>query len=340
MTQREYVYAAIRHEQTEAVPYTLGFEGGTDKELDAFYGSTDWRNTLSNYLTGVASIDTLGQEKIDETYARDAFGSIWRMDRRPWHLEKPILQDARDLSLIDWPVPTDFELKVIGKTADGGENRSDAFGICHCGWGLFEHGWRIRGFNNIMVDCIEDPDFYEELLDKLKDLYIGHVRRFADIPADGIMFGDDWGDQRGVIIGPERWRKLIKPRWAEIYAEVHRQGKLAMSHCCGSIVDIIPDIIEIGLDVLESVQPEPRGMDSFELKRKFGDKITFWGCLGSQSTVAFGTPREIKRRVADLCENMGKNGGYILAPAKSIQPGTPPENMAAVVESFSTQRPA
>jgi uroporphyrinogen decarboxylase len=163
------------------------------------------------------------------------------------------------------------------------------------------------------------------------------VEFVRDLPVDAIRFGDDWGDQRGILLGPERWRKFMKERYARIYAAVHAQGKIVITHCCGSVVDLIPDLIEIGLDVLESCQPEARGMDPYELKRRWGDKLTFWGCLGSQSTIPFGTPAQIRAEVRHLCEAMGRGGGYILAPAKSLQPETPTANAAAVVEAFTEQ---
>ena len=146
------------------------------------------------------------------------------------------------------------------------------------------------------------------------------------------MFSDDWGDQRGVILGPARWRRYIKPYQAKLYEKVHRAGKFTLSHCCGNIRDILPDVIEIGLDVLQSVQPE--AMDPYVLKREYGKDITFWGGLGSQRLVPFGTPDEIREEVKRLCDAMGRDGGYILGPAKSMQPETPTENAAAVVESF------
>jgi len=118
---------------------------------------------------------------------------------------------------------------------------------------------------------------------------------------------------------------------------VHDRGKLVISHCCGSIVDILPDVVEIGLDVLESVQPEARGMNPYELKKAWGDKLAFWGGLGSQSTIPFGTPATIQAEVARLRREMGKGGGYILAPAKSLQPETPTANAAAVVEAFAAE---
>ncbi|MBT3292157.1 MAG: uroporphyrinogen decarboxylase, partial [Victivallales bacterium] len=163
------------------------------------------------------------------------------------------------------------------------------------------------------------------------------VKETVQLPVDALMFGDDWGDQRGVILGPERWRKFIKPCWARVYQAVHDAGKIVMSHSCGSVAEIIPDLIEIGLDVLESVQPEAAGMNPYTLKKQWGDKITFWGCLGSQSTIAFGSPAEIQSEVQRLCREMGKGGGYILAPAKSLQPETPTENAVALIEAFTEQ---
>lgn len=330
MTHRDYIIAAINHEQTDRVPYVLSFEGGTDKELDQYLGSTEWRQQIQHWMRTVAGVDAVTEKPIDATFARDAFGSLWRMDRLPWHLEKPVFENA-SFEGVEWPTIDKFDTWI----EDDIEGPQERFTVIQNGWGIFEQSWRARGFENMLMDCVAEEDFYTELLDKLTDLRLEMISLMKGIPADAVMFGDDWGDQRGIIIGPERWRKFLKPRWARVFEAVHAQGRYAMCHSCGSVAEIIPDLIEIGLDVLESVQPEPAGMESLELKQKYGDKITFWGCLGSQSTVAFGTPEEIKARVQLLCSEMGKGGGYILAPAKPIQPGTPPENALAVVEAFS-----
>jgi uroporphyrinogen decarboxylase len=140
-----------------------------------------------------------------------------------------------------------------------------------------------------------------------------------------------------VILGPDRWRRFIKPAWARIYEEVHRQGKIVISHSCGSVADIMGDAIEIGLDVLESVQPEAAAMNPYELKARWGDKITFWGCLGSQSTIPFGTPDEVRAEVRRLLREMGRGGGYIFSPAKPLQPETPVENAVAIIETVIHQ---
>ena len=337
MTPREIVLEQIQHRETRPVPYTLGFEGDVAERLDAHYGSTEWRQRLTPYMVHCGGIPTMAKEPIDEARQRDRFGSVWRVDRRPFHLEEPALAEP-SFEGYDFPTGEAFAVPDLKEQAAKAiAEHPESFRIGHIPWGLWEHAWGIRGFENAMMDCVAEPDFFAELLDRLTELFLAHVEQFADVEADAIMFGDDWGDQRGVMGGPERWRELYKPRYARIYAAAHAQGKLVISHSCGSVVDILDDAIEIGLDVLESVQPEARGMNPYELKARFGDRLAFWGCLGSQSTIPFGTPAEIRAEVARLTREMGRGGGFILAPAKSLQPETPTLNAAAVVEAFVAQ---
>ena len=148
------------------------------------------------------------------------------------------------------------------------------------------------------------------------------------------MMGDDWGGQRGVLIGPDRWQKFYKPRYKRIFDAIRAQGKLSIMHCCGSVYDIMDDIVDTGLDVLESVQPEAAGMDPYDLKKKWGDKITFWGGLGTQQTIPYGSPEEIRTETRRLHDEMSRGGGYILAPAKELRQEVPTENAVAVVEEF------
>jgi uroporphyrinogen decarboxylase len=340
MTPREIVLEQIHHRETKVVPYSIDFEEDVAKRLDAHYGNPDWRNRLEKFIVGTGVVDTTRKKPIDrEGYARDPYGSIWRLDRRPFHLETPGLTQP-SFDGYRWPKPEEFFLDEKG-VADARrtfeENRKQSFTMAGLGWGLFETSWGIRGFENVLVDAIAEPDFFEELLDRLT----GHFLAYLDFSlqclpdVDAIMFGDDWGDQRGVIVGNDRWRKYFKPRYAKIYAAAHARGKVVISHCCGSIADILPDVIEIGLDVLESCQPEARGMNPCELKKKFGKNITFWGCIGSQSIIPMGTPEQIQKEVKRLKREMSKGGGFILAPAKTLQPETPTENAVAMVEAFA-----
>ncbi len=339
MKRRDFILSQIQHKGTNPVPYTFSCEEEVAHQLDTYYGGNHWRQSLTEYMATYLGVDTLQEKKISDIRLRDGFGGIWRIDRRPWHLEQPPMPD-RSFKNYEFPSVDQFVepiLKNKQKAIERIREDSESFHVIGMGWGLFEQTWRIRGFENALMDAIEAPDFYMELMERLTELYIEMIRACADVPADAFCFGDDWGEQRGVILGPPRWRHLIKPYWARIYKEVHRQGKYAMSHCCGSVADIMEDIIEIGLDVLESVQPEASGMNPYVLKEKWGDKITFWGCLGSQSTIPFGTPEEIREEIQRLCRVMGKDGGFILAPAKLLQPETPTLNAVAIIESFIHQ---
>ena len=127
---------------------------------------------------------------------------------------------------------------------------------------------------------------------------------------------------------------MLKPHYARLYAKAKNAGKYVLHHCCGSIAEIIPDLIEIGLDVLQSVQPEACGMNPYQLKDRFGDQLTFWGGLGSQSIIPFGTPEELRAEIRKLAGYMRKGGGYILSHAKALQPETPTANAAAILEEF------
>jgi uroporphyrinogen decarboxylase len=339
MTLREIVLNQIRHIETQPVPYTLTFEDEAGKRLDEWYGSSDWRSTLVPYMNWVLIIDSLLWKTSDDGLTHDVFGGIWRTDKRPFHQVKiPCVEPT--FAGLDFPSTDVFLEEIRNKKAEAIRTireTPDDFHMLHIRWGLFELSWIIRGFENALADAATEPEFYEELIGRLSDIFLAMVMEFRDIPADCVMFGDDWGDQRGVTLGPERWRRFLKPAWTKIYREVHAQGKYVFSHCCGSVVDIMPDIVEMGMDVLESVQPEARGMDPYALKKTWGDKIAFWGGLGCQSIVPFGTPEELRLEIARLCKEMGKGGGYILAPAKCLPQETPAANTAAIVEAFTHQ---
>ena len=335
MTPREIVLAQIRHQETPVVPYSLMIEESVAGQLDTHYGNTSWRKAMNQYMCWVDAVETDPKTAMDERYVRDGYGGIWRQDMRPWHLETPPLSQP-SFEGYTFPAPDVF-LRPDHKAAAAVtcKDNADKFRIASLGWGLFERSWNLRGFENILMDAVAEPEFFAEALDRILELYLTFVDYTCDLPIDAVIFGDDWGDQRGIILGPDRWRQFLKPRWAKLYEAVHKRGKVIIQHSCGSVTDIIPDLIDIGLDVLESCQPEAANMNPYELKRKFGANITFWGCLGSQSTIPMGTPESIRAEVARLKREMSRKGGYILAAAKPLQPETPVANAAAIVESFA-----
>jgi len=335
MTPKERVSAQLQHRETDYIPYArLSFDSDVANRLDAYYGSPEWRSRVDNEIRSVPSAEA-GMGPGDVAYHRDPFGSLWRFDRLPFHQEEPGLKHP---SFDGYRFPTVDEFFPDGwrdAALEAIERNLGYFVVTGFGFGLFERTWAVRGLENILMDSLAHPGFYDELTARVAELQIAIIEKLVTLPVDGIMFSDDWGDQRGVLLGPETWRRFIKPHLSRMYDIVHRAGKYALSHCCGNVADIVPDLIEIGLDALQSVQPE--AMDPYELKRLYGRDITFWGGLGSQRTIPFGTPDGIRAEVARLCEVMGRGGGYILGPAKALMPETPTENAAAVVEAMLGQ---
>jgi uroporphyrinogen decarboxylase len=332
MTPREIVREQISHHETDPVPYTLPYDKEVGERLDAYYGGDDWRNEIKKYLAGVGDIGEPDWEKLDETHNRDLFGTVWRTDENIPVVETAPLAEP-SFKGYDFPTVDKFvDPARVAEAKKFAAEHQDVFTFANtpCLWS----SWYLRGFETTMMDIVAEEDFYIELLDRMTQLTIDAVNALADLPADAIMMGDDWGGQRAVLIGPERWRKLYKPRYKRIFDAVRAQGKFSIMHCCGTVFDIMDDIVDTGLDVLESVQPEAAGMNPYELKKGWGDKITFWGGLGTQQTIPYGTPDEIRGEIRKLYNEMSKGGGYILAPAKELRPEVSTENAVAVVEEF------
>ena len=327
----ELVRRALNFDASAPLPYTLPIDAPVIERLNAHYGGTEWQGRVHNAIAWV-SVPNLRMQPAGHLQNRDIFGAAWRTDQRPFHLEKPAL-DGPDLSGYRWPAIDEIwdEAAVKAQVERGRE--LGQFVVGSTGMGLFERSWTFRGFENAMTDMLLNPGFYNALLDGILAIHLRVVERLAALGVDGILLSDDWGDQRGVIMGPRLWRKFIQPRAAAYFAAVHAAGKWTFQHCCGNVTAIIPEMIASGLDVLESLQPE--AMDVYAIKRRFGRELRLWGGLGTQQMIPFGTPQAIRAEVQRLRDELGAGGGYILAPAKPLLPEVPTENAAAVVEAFT-----
>lgn len=345
MTPKERVIAQIEHKETDFIPYNLDFEEDFDKGLkhsaleraNSYYGSDSWRAKLDNHIVQIPVVNFGVDYDSAKTISIDMYGTQWRVDKRPMHVEKPALEKP-SLSGYRFPdLDAFFDEGWYKRALELIDEKRDHFLVTTLGFGLFERTWTMRGFENALVDTVAHPDFYQELVEKIFEQQMIVLERVLTLPIDGFMFSDDFGHQDGIMIGAERWRKYFKPYIAKMYAKAHQVGKYTLHHMCGSEAEILPDLINIGLDVYESVQPEAKNNSPYRLKRLYGKNITFWGGLGSQSTVPFGDPSKIKSEVKKLCKEMGKGGGYVLECAKPIQPETPTENIVAMIEAFAEQ---
>jgi uroporphyrinogen decarboxylase len=207
--------------------------------------------------------------------------------------------------------------------------------VADLGFSLFERAWTMAGMETILVGMVEDPPFVHALLDGILAFNLAIIERACSRDIDAMQFGDDWGQQRGLLMGPTLWREFIKPRVRRMYGLVKSRGKKVFIHSCGKVDTLFPDLIECGLDVFNPFQPEV--MDVAEMKRLFGDRLSFFGGISTQKTLPYGTPAEVRQEVKRLLDTIGKSGGYIAAPAHSIPKDAKPENIAAMIEVLRDQ---
>lgn len=199
---------------------------------------------------------------------------------------------------------------------------------------IFETAWALRGLEQLMDDMISDPDLAHHILDIPYHYHLSAAKKLVEMGVDMVWIGDDVGAQEHMLISPNMWRTYLKPRMASFIGElksINPDVKVAY-HSDGNVMPIIPELIEIGLDVLNPIQPA--SMDPAEIKRRFGDKLCFWGSIDEQHTLPFGTPAYVQAEVLERLKTIGKNGGLILAPTHHVQLDTPLDNFWAMVDTI------
>jgi hypothetical protein len=201
---------------------------------------------------------------------------------------------------------------------------------------LFERMHNLRGMENALMDFYTNERESQILLERLTEYNRELFRSWAEIGADGMFLGDDWGSQRSMMISAEMWRRIFRPLYKRLFDEIHRWGMEVIYHSCGNIMDIIPDLIDIGADVLDPLQPG--AMDAAEIARRFGGKIAFYGGVDVQE-LPTSTPRKIKDEVRRLVDTLGKPFGnaYMIGPANVLTPDTPLLNIEALCEACHKQ---
>ena len=330
MIPREAVQAAFRFEETEVVPYWIPMDQEVQDGLDEHYGAPSWRERLVPYIL-TRHVGAPTRPIGDGTYI-DGFGTTVTHGNI-WHVEKPAL-GGPSLTGYEWPDPADLiDWEQLTQVY---AEHPDSFRMCGFAFGLFERSWLMRGFENVLVDMLDHPAFVMELLDGITEVRLRAMDLIVDrLPIDAYFAGGDDSDQRGPIMGLHLWRKFIKPGQARLIAHCHELGLPFVAHHCGNAVPLVEDFIEIGLDALESLQPE--AMDIYELKRRTEGRLVLIGGMGSQSTLPFGTPDQVRTETGRLLREMGRGGGYILGPAKALRPETPIENAIAFMEAAGQQ---
>ena len=201
---------------------------------------------------------------------------------------------------------------------------------------IFERLHNLLGMQEALMALCTNEREVAWLLEALTQYHLELIRYWAEIGADGLFLGDDWGSQRGMMISAAMWRRLFRPHYVRLFDETHRCGMDVIYHSCGNVMDIIPDLIDIGADVLDPIQPV--AMDPREIARRFGGRIAFYGGINTQELAGY-TPRQVKDEVRRLIETVGTPFGnaYMIAPANVLTPEVPLENIVALCEAAHSQ---
>ncbi len=275
---------------------------------------------------------------------KDEFGVVWSMpDDRPLYMDisHHPLADATLADITDYPFPKGADpTRFTGLREQAQILRRETPYALSTGIGgvVYEICWYMRGLERWFMDMIENPAFCAALLDRTLEFWLGYYRRFlAEVGdlIDVVMIGDDVGGQAGPLFSPAFYHSVVKPRQKRLVQHIKSLTPAKIwYHTCGSVRQLIPDLLDNGIDILNPVQISAADMDPQDLKRDFGDKLVFWGGgIDTQHVLAFATPQEVGEHVRRNVEALKPGGGYVFNSVHNIQAGVPPANIVALFEA-------
>ena len=358
MKHRDRVAAALNHQNPDRCPMQISFTpefaarleadlqlkgqglhnphgGGNTYELeraldeDMLLTSVGWVNGY--YQNGYQDVDNY----------RDEWGVIWKTIEYQTRFgngkyTEPFghpLTDDRELDTYSAPNPDRPVLYAETKRVIR-DYKSEYWIVGVTPTTIFETAWALRGYEQLMVDMAADPSIANRVLGLPYHYHKAVTQNLVRIGVDMIWLGDDVGGQNSMLMSPKMWRTYLKPRMAELIASlraINPQIKIAY-HTDGVVYPIIPELIEIGIDVLNPIQP--MAMDPEKLKESYGDRLCFWGSIDIQKTMPYGTREDVKKEVLTRLKTIGRSGGLLIGPTHNLQLDTPLENFWALVDTI------
>jgi uroporphyrinogen decarboxylase len=368
MTHRERVLAALNHRQPDRVPVDLGATRSTSivvqayERLNRHLGAQEparifskWLNIAhpSQAMLARFDIDTRSVSQgapdswQDVALPNDSYQDEWGVVRtRPagslyYDLTKAPFggdADVPDLAKFRWPDPHDpGRCRGMADEARRLHNETDYAVVLNLPGGIVHQAQFLRGFEDWFSDLIANPAFFQALLERLADLWIAMAKDEFDAVGENVdlcFYGDDMAFQDGPMMSMDLYRKMIKPHHRRLFGYLKSRSKAKIVyHTCGSVVHLIPDLIEMGVDALNPVQVSAKGMDTKTLKREFGKDICFWGAIDTQRVLPFGSPTDVAAEAKRRIEDLGPGGGYVLCAVHNIQADVSPENICAMYDA-------
>ncbi|MHB1485785.1 MAG: uroporphyrinogen decarboxylase family protein [Saccharofermentanales bacterium] len=333
MKKKERVIRTIRHESTEIMPFQLDLTQGVYEKLAGFYGDADFLyDIVGNHLIREKHKN---HKYLDSSHYRDIFGVTWDKEQHGGDIGtiRDYIFKEPDNDLFEFPTPDPEFIKR--KCEDIVNRHPDLFKIYEISFSLYERAWTLRGIDNLLMDFVLNKKFVEKLFDKILDYNLKVIDIAAQYPIDCIMFGDDWGQQKGLIMGPAYWDEYIGPRLSEMYARVKKHGLYICQHSCGDNIELFERLIDMGLDIYNTFQPEI--YDAVQFKKMYGNDLTIYGGISTQCVLAHGKPDEVREETKKMMDVLGRNGGYIVAPTHQITSDIPFDNILAFIETVKAQ---
>ena len=302
------------------------------------------------YITAHGPDNFQGGIKLNERDGRlwhdlkDEFGVVWSMpDDQQLYMDISFhpLAEASIADVEKYPFPDGTDrTRFTGVRESTMKLRKESDYAISTGIGgvIYEYCWYMRGLEQWFMDMLTDQSFCEVLIDQTlfywKNYYTGFMEAVGDM-VDIVMIGDDLAGQNGPLFSPEFYQKVVKPRQKELVQHIRSLTKAKIwYHTCGSCIDLLPDLLDNGIDILNPVQTSAANMDPVFLKKQFGDRVVFWGGgIDSQHTLPFASPDEVREEVRRNVEIFKPGGGYVFNNIHNIQSGVPAENIIAMYEA-------
>jgi uroporphyrinogen decarboxylase len=332
MTKREIIRIALHGEKPPYVPWSFGFTKEAHAKLAEHYGPTNLDSVIQNHLLGLGS-DTGFFTDLGNDLFRDVFGVVWNrsVDKDIGIVKQTALPEPT-LSGCSFPDPrADRFFENIPAQI---ERHGDRFRVFSIGFSLYERAWTMRGMENLMMDFYDHPDFVRELLDAIVDYNIAQAAKAMEFDIDAVCFGDDWGQQTGLQMGPDLWHEFLMPPLKRMYGAVREAGKSVFIHSCGKVDELFDDLIDLGVNCFNPFQPEV--MDVEAIIKRYRGRLAFHGGLSTQQTLPYGSVEDVRTATRHLI-NLGRDGSYILSPAHAVEGDVPLKNMLAFIDEALSQ---
>lgn len=333
MTPKNRLFNTLTHQPVDRLPTQINYTAAMGAKMAAHFNvaPADLPTFLGNHLLRVDL--TSPQQQNAKGYTRyDWWGVGFNTAEEGYLPVDNPLAENKDLHQFAWPDPQAVTLlddARIALEADAGQH----FCVPNFGFALFERAWSLRGMENFLLDMAMDEAYTLDLLDRITEIQTVLIRRFADLGVDGGYFGDDYGTQESLLFSPAMWRELIKPRLARMFAPFRERNLPIIMHSDGCIREIIPDLVEIGLTVLNPVQPEV--LDHKWLWETFGGELAFYGGISTQTVLPMGRPDQVREAVMDVMARLAPNKtGLLLAPSHRMMTDIPMANVEVLLGAF------